>query len=338
MCELAPLTNYMPIKNVVWSRDGRLVALADSTGRLAIDKVVRSGASVHTWDASRAVDLCIPLQDGDTINQLIFHPTSTKIFVATTLKIFSVEIESSTIRESVAEPESTSTLKVKWACYLTCPDTLLGFGNTKVHVFSWDGLRQTAEHIYFLPRLGRSLTTSVAFPTTYTHAASLQRDAEMLGRLITRADSPEVLLEISSTTPSGKFGSQYLLFDIRDLQQGGSEPGLPQVLGYQVMSSDIGSKIRQPLEMLSRKRLVFLSVERWICTWRLRTPGGKGMAGHGRSPSDIGGSAEVEQHYFLPGDWMTSKNTSLCTVTPGGTLLYPRNGGVVTVQAARLAK
>ncbi len=338
VCELARLISRMSIEHIAWGGDGKFVAFADQSGRLVIKSVARPDDRHDTWEASHTLDVHISPEDGNIISQLIFHPTSSKLFVATPVKVFSVEIESKTVTECLLELGSTSTLKVKWACHPTSPNILLGFGNTKVHVFSWDNLRQMEEYTYFPPRLGRSSTISILPSTAYARASSFQRDTERLGRLITNIDSPEVLLEISSETSSGQFESQYLLFDIEELQHGDVEHGIPRGLSYQTISPDIASRIREPLGILSGRRLVFLSVDRWICTWRLPTPGGEGVGPQGRSPSEIVRSTGMEQYYFLPGDWVTGRDTRLCAVTPGGTLLCPRNGGVVTVQAARIGK
>ncbi|KAK4097307.1 hypothetical protein N658DRAFT_500536 [Parathielavia hyrcaniae] len=339
ICDLARLASYMPIEHVVWSADGRLVALADLSGKLAIKRVARSGEQRNTWEASHDFDVLIPPEDGNIISQLIFHPTGSKLFVATPVKVFSIDLQSHAVLESRLGPEAGSMLKVRWANHPTRSDTLLGFGNTGVHVLSWDELRRTEQHSYFPPRLGRSSTVSICSSSAFARAGSSQRDTEALGRLITHMDSPEVLLEISSANPSGHCESQYLLFDIGNLELAGS--GGPGMLPSTVLAADISSRIREPLAILSRRRLVFLDVDGWICTWRLPTSatGGPSVAPR-RSvqASGVGEIPGVERYYFLPGDWIKGSDTRLCTVTPDGTLLCPRNGDVVTVQASRLRK
>ncbi|KAK3898388.1 hypothetical protein C8A05DRAFT_47279 [Staphylotrichum tortipilum] len=255
-------------EHVIWSGDGRLVALADLSGKLAIKRVTRSGEHRDTWEGGN-------------------------LFVATPVN-------------SALKLGPQGTLKVKWACHPTNSDALIG----------WEDLSQREEHTYFPPRLGRSSTIS--------------RDTETLGRLITNVDSPEALLEISSVGPSGQHESHYLLFDISNLHLGG-EPGSPKMMPYKVIAPDIAAKIREPLAILSRRRLIFLGVDRWICTWKLPSLAVEGPKSQGRRDSQVGESTAIEQHYFLPGDWVTGSDTRLCAVTPDGTLLCPRNGDVVTI-------
>lgn len=336
VCELERLASLMPIEQVVWSGDGKLAALADLSGRLAIKKITRSGEQRDSWQVSHEFDLVIPPERG-SISQLFFHPTSTMLFAATPERLFLVDLETRTLAES--NPESMPTkLKAKWACHPTSPDLLLGFGNSKVHVVSWKGLREKEVHTYFPPRLVRSSTISISSPSAYGGTGSFQKDTETLGRLITNIDSPEILLEILSPTPSGQVESQYLLFDMDELRLSGagsrggrSQENHEMMMPYTVLAPNISSQIREPLAILSRRRLVFLHVDRWICTWKLPSVAGEAFRAHGKG-------SEVEQYYFLPGDWVTSSETRLCTVTPDGTLLCPRNGEVVTVQAARLRK
>jgi WD40 repeat protein len=347
VCELARVSSYMQIKHVVWSGDGRLLAFSDLSGKLTVKRVARSGQQRTTWETSDEFEVKISPKDGNIISQLIFHPAGSKIFAATPVKLFSIDIPSRTVMESPLEPAS---LKVKWACHPTRSDTLLGFGNAKVHVFRWNDLRQTEVHTYFPLRVGRSSTLSIS-SAAYALAPSVHNnDTEKLGRLITNTDSPEILLEISSPTPSGQFQSQYLLFDVGNVQLLGEDDpaagggGNPRMLPYAVLDPEIASRIREPLAILSRRRLAFLDVDRWVCTWRLPLPSSwstttaVGAASRRTSQPGAATTGGVERYYFLPSDWVTGNDTRLCSVTPDGTLLCPRNGDVVTVQTSKLRK
>jgi len=336
ICELARLTSYMPVKHAIWSGDGKLVALADLSGKLVVERVTRS-ARRDTWETTHEFEVRISPEGGNVISQLIFHPTGSKLFMATPVKVYSVDVASHAVTESALAPgPPQGTPDVKWVCHPTSSDTLLGFGATKLHVLTWEDLCQKGEHAYFPPRLG-SLPATPVPPSGLTHTGSFQRGAETLGRLIINVDSPEALLEISSPTSSGQHERHYLLFDIGSLQLGGEQSeGSDKMMPYKVIPPEIASKIREPLAIMSRRRLVFLSVDRWICTWKLPSL----AAGVAESQPRVGESpaAVVEQHYFLPGDWVTGNDTRLCAVTPDGTLLCPRNGDVVAVQASRVRR
>jgi hypothetical protein len=234
-------------------------------------------------------------------------------------------------------PLSSSMEGVKWLCHPTTVEYLLGFGTNSVRVFDWATLHQLECHKYFPPRtLSRS--TLSATSSLHTNQRSFHKDSEKLGRLFSNVDSPHVLLEISHSATSDQVETQYLVFDVAELQLG-STAGQTKAgegdLPYTLVPLDIASRIREPLGFLSHRRLVFLDVDRWICTWRLPT---SLPARPQRVRGSEAGPTDIEQYYFLPGDWVTANEAHLCTIMPDGTLLCPRNGDVATVQSARLRK
>jgi len=330
VCELERLASYMPIEHIAWSEDGRTVALADLSGKLAIKRVARSNENRNGYQVSHEFDLVIPTEQGHS-SQLIFHPAGRKLFLPTASVLFSIDLESQALTESTLE---LSMPAVKWICHPMQPDTLLAFGHTKVYIFSWTDLKQSEVHSYFPLRIGGSLTSSDP-SLTRGRTGSFQKDSETLRKVISSIDSPQVLLGLSLLRASGHIENQYLIFDIGNLQLSkcGEMTQSVHDLPYSLLPQDIASRIHEPLAFLSGKRLAFLDVDRWICTWRLAAS--SKLRPEARKPLEAGG---IEQYYFLPGDWATSNDTSLCTVTPDGTLLCPRNGDVVTVQAAKLRK
>ncbi|KAH8129617.1 WD40 repeat-like protein [Trichoderma asperelloides] len=238
ICELERLESYMSIEHVTWSEDGRLVALADLSGKLSVKKVVRSSENPAGWQVTSEFSLIIPSEQGH-INQLLFHPTSHELFVSTPGTIFSVDLGSKAIARSTP---MTTMSEVKWAWHPTLADTLLGFGTS----------RELVVRSYFPPRVGNSI--SITLPSlSDRHAGGLQKDIETLGRLVSNLDSSQILLEVLPPSASGQTKKQYLLFDLNDLQLGSSNEESGQ---------KITSCMRQPLAFLSRSRLAFLDVDR----------------------------------------------------------------------------
>lgn len=332
VCELERLTSYMSIEQVAWSEDGRLVAITDLSGRLSIKRIAKASQDRDTWQVSHEFDLMISPHQGH-ISQLLFHPAGHQLFASTPTMLFSIDLNSHDLVKSAVPPGMS---KVKWICHPTLPDYLLGFGNTKVHVLTWADLREVEANTYFPPRLENPATISST--QTLHGRISLRGDNETLGRLISNVDSPHVLLEISHFSSSGQLESQYLVFTVADihLDSGSDDTNTSsKELPYTLLPVDIASRIREPLAFLSHRRLVFLDVDRWICTWRLPSSVPRRPQGGTGSESGSGG---IEQYYFLPGDWVTANEAHLCTIMPDGTLLCPQNGEVATVQCAKLRK
>lgn len=332
VCELERLTSYMSIEQVAWSEDGSLVAITDLSGRLSIKRIAKEGQARDAWLVSHEYDLLIPPHQGH-INQLVFQPASHRLFASTTTMLYSVDPKSHGLVKATV-PIGIS--KVKWMFHPTLPDYLLGFGNTKAHVLTWADLREVKTHTYFPTRLENPAT--ISSNRTFQGHVGWQGDNETLGRLVSNVDSPHVLLEVSHFATSSQPESQYLVFKVADIHLDPVSDEMntgSNILPYTLLPADIASRIREPLAFLSHRGLVFLDVDRWICTWRLpssvprRRLGGKGSEA---------GDGEIEECYFLPGDWVTANEGHLLAIMPDGTLLCPHNGEVATVQCAKLRR
>ncbi|KAI1460210.1 hypothetical protein F4805DRAFT_418612 [Annulohypoxylon moriforme] len=320
------------IEHVAWSGNGRLLALISINRYLTIKSIARSSENSSSWQVEAYFNATISQEQG-YIKQLIFDPTDQKLLICTSTILFSLDLESRSMIEHKLEPPLS---QLKWTNHPTVADTLLGFSNTKVYIFSWADLREREVRDYSPPRIVESLTTPTLSPA-HKSSVSFQKSNGMPGRLVSRPGFSYILLETFSSTPAGLTKSQYILFDTDDIQ-GPPEERLsqdPLSIPYTLLPPEISTRIREPLAFLPGRRLAFLDTDRWICTWRLPVPGLPIPQGKETSNSGV---ADLEKYYFLPEDWVTNSETSLCTMTPDGTLLCPRNGEVATVKAAKLHK
>ncbi|KAI8955156.1 hypothetical protein F4801DRAFT_529818 [Xylaria longipes] len=333
VCELERLSSYMSIEQIAWSDDGQLVGLADLAGRLSIKRVTKAGDNENTWQVEQEFDIRTPNSKGP-ITQLIFHPLGTEILASTSTTLFSVNLMSRVLKEAPLPPSIGG---VKWLCHPTVAGYLLGFGTVSVRVFDWDTLQEVEIYKYNPPRTPTP-STMLSASSLHENQHSPHKNAEKLGRLFSDVESVHVLLQILQSPTSGQDQTQYLLFDIAELQPGLSAGGTKVGEGdiaYTLVPPDITSRIREPLGFLSHRRLVFLDVDRWICTWHLPT---LSPVWPQRVRGSKAGLIDIEQYYFLPGDWVTANEAHVCAIMPDGTLLCPRNGDVATVQSAKMRK
>ncbi|KAI0467756.1 hypothetical protein F4859DRAFT_492567 [Xylaria cf. heliscus] len=329
ICELEGLKSTMSIKQVAWSGDGQLVGLADLGGRLTIKRVTRAGDNENSWQVQQEFDVQTPNSKGP-ITQLIFHPVGGELLACTSTTLFSVNLTSGVLREVPLPP---SIGEVKWVCHPTTVGYLLGFGCMSVRVFDWANLQELEIYKYF-PLRGSAPSAMLASSPLHSNQHSFHKNAERLGKLFPDVDSSHILLQISQSPTSGQVEKQYLLFDIAELQLGLSAGQTEVVEGnipYTLVPPDIARRIREPLGFLSHQRLAFLDTDRWICTWHLPTLPPVW-------PHRAQSLMDIEQYYFLPGDWVTANDAHLCTIMPDGTFLCPRNGDVATVQSTKLKK
>lgn len=262
------------------------------------------------------------------IGQLVFQPAGHQLLASTTKTIYSVDLKSHGLVTAKIPPGLS---KVKWTPHPTLPDYLVGFGTTKAHVLAWADLREVRNLTYSLFQIKHPAISSIS-QTLQSHIA-LKKDRETLGRLVANANSPHVLLQISYSATSSQLHTQYLVFKVADIlpdPDGDDTNTTGNELPYTLLPAHIATRIREPFAFLSHKGLVFLDVDRWICTWRLP------LSAPGRRSEVDGG--EIKEYYFLPGDWVTANEGQLSAVMPDGTLLCPQNGEVAAVQCVRLRK
>ncbi|KAK4201517.1 hypothetical protein QBC40DRAFT_223212 [Triangularia verruculosa] len=306
---LEEFPRYISIEQLVWSEDGRYVALLDLSGRLSVKKVSRSDQDWNKWEITHEFDSIIPTHEGH-VRQLLFHPDGQRLLTARSTMLLCTHLQTHKVHKS----ELSDGSDIKWLCHPTSSEYLLGFEAGSIRIFEWETLQPIQ-------------TCTVPLSATehqQTLAEEEGKPKRVLRKVISNPDSPYVLLELSLPPPSPKRDSQYLLFDASTLQPDSHVTN--QEIRPIILPTDVSSRIREPLALLSRRRFVFLDINRWICTWRLPRPG----ASSSRS------SADIERFYFLPGDWAMEDEIGLCRIMPDGTLLCPRNGGVVTVQCAKL--
>ncbi|KAH8199450.1 hypothetical protein TruAng_006388 [Truncatella angustata] len=353
--ELERLESFMPIEQIAWSIDGKLVCIAQLGGKLSIKRVLRTGVSGGPVEIQQQLELQLPPDHGH-ITQLIFHSTRYQLLISTPRRLFLLDIGSGELRQT----DLSQDIRARWVSHSALPDYLLGFDSTKMHIYEWSNLKQLVSETrtYFPPRTESRTPILPTGPSLYKSGTSSKAERDVLGRLVASdADSSNIVLQLRSSYSSDQVKPEYLIFDVDEVVKSCNEVGddtLPnesghaKQLSYTLLPTEVTSCIREPLAFLSRRRLVFLDIDRWICTWRL--PSAASRAGRGpirggggfrRADSDIVSSDNlginrVETHYFLPGDWVTADEAHLCEVMTDGTLLCPRNGDVATVQCAKL--
>jgi hypothetical protein len=310
----------MSIEQVAWSDDDSMVAVSSLSGRMSLKRITKTGQKRDAWSARHEFEVLIPPSKRN-ISQLIFHPAGRVLFALTSLAICSINIKSQAVTESLLLPSVT---KLKWICHPALPQYLLGFGVSMIYVHACDNLRSIKTLTHHPPRI-----TEDAFdPADTQQNRCFKRETETLGRIIASAESPHVLVVIHKMAASGRLETQHLVFKVADidLDKSGSE-----TMRYAILPEDSSARIQEPLAFISRGRLLFPDVERWVCSWSLAPSSRMQMA---KSPD----SANIEQYYFLPSDWATGNEASLCSVMPDGTLLCPRNGEVAAVQSSKLRR
>ncbi|KFY19780.1 hypothetical protein V491_04219 [Pseudogymnoascus sp. VKM F-3775] len=325
--EVERVVSYMPIEQISWSEDGTRVAIANLGGKVSVTRIIKTAEDPNSWQVNKECEFQIQ----GHIKQLLFHRSGNQILAPTLPRLYSMDLSSPDLAHSKLLPEMSN---VKWICHPTQPDYLLGFGGGELCVFTWSELREVNTYPYSISPQWTSVAPSSV--PDLQEGSSFKGRRRLPQRLISSVDSSHILLEALCIVSPGHYKNVYLVFALSDFHLDSNSDGTDSnELPCTPLPTDIASRILQPLAILSRGRLVFLDVDRWICTWRL--PTSVPERPQGRRDSDPGGDS-IERHYFLPSDWVTSDMVSLFTMMHNGTLLCPQNGDVATVQCSRLRR
>lgn len=346
--ELGRSSSYLSVVQTIWSEDGRFVALSDLSGRLSIKRVTRSTGNRDSWEIRHEHDLVIPPTQGH-ITQLVFHPSGDRLLITTATKLHCVSLGTWLMSEK-ARPMGHDS-EVRWACHPTMSNYILGFTNTQLHIVDWTSLDEVGMQTYTPPRISQPSTPSATMLPHPPRKINSRAGRNRLGRLISALESPQILLETWDTaSASGNPKRELLVFEVADIylsQNSSNAQGSIAEMRYTKVPADVSSRIREPLAFLSRRRLAYLDVDRWVCTWRVPTTsasrsgtveGGKRPAGDQVSEALGAKASGIERYYFLPGDWVMVNEAALCTMTPDGTFVCPQNGDITTIQSAKLRR
>jgi WD40 repeat protein len=345
VCEMERLANFMSIEHISWSDDGQFVAIVDLSAKVSIKRVTRGGGeSQQPWKIQDDFQYTFP-SNHSHIRQILFQPNSHRLLVVSLTGLYRIDVTSHSMVESVLPSDMPG---VRWISHPTQSEYLLAFSNTRVYIFSWEGLQQVTTQSYLPRRISKHAIVLADHPMS--GRGSFRADDEVLGRVISSIGSPEIMLEIFTVAPSQRLEAEYLMFTMGNIDIGVTSTPSASVgeleqqaddLFYMPLAAEVASRVREPLSLLSRGRFVFLDVDKWICTWRLptkvptRATAGRGSTGGRGSEAGVSG---LDQLYFLPGDWITANEVHLSTVLPNGTFLCPRNGDVATVECAKMKR
>jgi WD40 repeat protein len=308
----------MAIEDIAWSGDGSLIAIADLGGKLTV-KMIEQG--FDTPNISPKFDSTIPDRRG--VEQILFHPNHKAVLAVTQTHLLCQNIESGELQRTALEPQMTD---LRWIRHPLHQDWLLGFGSDCILAFAWDTLELVQRFCFSRPgALWRNIG-----PTGHESEKNCPEELVVVVNMpILSTDGSKALLEVSTSIARGQREHNYFIFSLADIKPQQESLQYPISLSPSLVPPNITERIRTPLGFLSGERLVFLDVDRWVCTWQSTRR--RSSARHLSNDAPT-----ISQHYFLPGDWINVSGNALCKILCDGTLLYPRNGNIATVQATSL--
>ena len=339
--------SFLSIEQMAWSADGEHVCFSDSSKKVYIKSVVAATAGSDATIEARG-EVPMKLHATGPILQILFQSNSKGILIYTPSTICVISLESL----SVLYTEDWHTDKYKWIVHPSDPSLLLGVGPHRIDVLDWD--------------LVKLRTYEFDIPLSEDGQVTLQStsNSSSIDRVLVAHDRKHVLVQVSFSGQQSKEKS-FLCFDATSFSTSKST-GLDgqdaaTSLSPILLPRSISSQVTVGLCLLSQDRLIFLSKDFSVCSWRLqltsissRPPlppkmpsdsvtsipmAGKNTMDRRRSYNTSSLTESMTKELFpLPGDWVGRDCLSLsCIWVMEKSLMVPRNGEVALVRSAALA-
>ena len=311
--EVAKSGAGMSIGHLIWADDGTHFAYLEIGTRLvvkAIDK--QTGGNGIGWRVRSVMNVKVDLELGGAY-RLLINPDSKYVLVTSpeSAQLWSVETQSICGTCDSALSGITS----QWVTNPLREDQLLAFFPSSVTAYRWDTLEELMRWPIEPPK-------RISPDDSDEEKPGLLRSKFNLGshggdqEVIVSQAKDFVLIFSSLPEQRGKRRSRLHILDAASLSSSSSESQEP--LEAIPIPVEIAVSIERPLDVLGNDRLVFLDDSFWVCSWRLRHPGG---------------SSALLRHFFLPRDWVNAESLDLCRVMADGTFLCPRKGEVAIIRS-----
>ena len=338
------------IEKIIWSGDGKYICFTNSSKQITVMSVTQVAKETNPVVEQRAV---IPMRKvaKGAILQLLFHADSKHLLVHSSSHIYTVSLSSSTVVHS-CELDDT---QIQWILHPRDPALIVGFGPDTIDVFDWDLVKRHKYQISW-PLVDPSNEPNIA---RSEDGGSYQFD-----RVLVTQDKRHLFLQMSHSKDHS-LEKQFFFFettaisttfpqaaeDLASPHETEREDSISQSssISLSVLSTDLSSKTAVALAFLSRDRLVFLSKSFTICSahvpwspFHLVSRSGTTSTNTttaSRRPSARGtGEDTVQEHFALPGDWISTDCLLLSSIWGiERSLLCPRNGEAAVVKCAALA-
>ena len=326
--ELFKFLNFLSVSHITWSQYAMHVVAADLGGDISVKRMDDSPAN------AKATTLCKTLAaprvdlDGRGIHQMLFNAESTLLLIVSHDHghIWSLE------DEAVIATLLNQDMNRRWLQHPTENSMFLGFGVNDIRVFRWQDFSEQSR-LYFREDCPSHKSHTKCHSTEQRmpdlDKLSVGKTVESgsiswVHRAMLTQDGKHILVQIKNVSGYGQTVKRLLIFTTSSFARVREEDAPSTQLTYAYIQPNVQSKVDIPLGILSGSRLAFLDQDLWLCTFRLKPA---------RGYHDDDNSVEAPQrHFFVPRDWSSTENVEQCCMMEDGTLLCPKDDGVVVMR------
>jgi hypothetical protein len=323
--ELFRSASMLTVEHLDWGEDGQHLACAELGGKITVKLVSPPTVSDDQWAAKSIFDIKMEVEAGG-IQQIMLNTDSTILLVGniSTATLLSLDAKFDPISRPLPPQSSTA----RWIKHPTDPTLLLAFSVEFVWVYRWHNLTQIA--VLEIMHAGMRRLQTEDRPSLIRagrpHHESVADDNERnvkINRLIVTPTGSHILFQYTVTSRGEGRYHQTLIFDAFTFEHGNevaSSPDIATGIAEPIfLPENIETRIEIPLGILSKDRFIFLDKGFLMCSIRLNARGVD--------------EKDMQEHFFLPRDWLNSDCLELCTLLPDGTFLIPHNGEIAVIKS-----
>jgi hypothetical protein len=334
--------SFLSIEQLIWSHDGQYICFSDSSKKVYLVSITSSTAGSDPVVETKA-QLSVKSNTKGPVLQLLFQPDSSHLLVYTSSTICTISLESASVINALDWLLDGS----KWITHPHDPALILGFGPSSVDILDWSFTERNTYQIKFSRR-----------------DTQLGSTPSSVDRVLVTSDKKHILVQMSIRPSSREKEFLYFATSSCSKSTAGTsdfeETGEPMVITSATPPWQVTSQISLALSFLTNDRLIFLSRDFSICSWRI--PSEADLSLSSTSPpkvrlNDIGSATSgeigfkrrhiqdvassprtsIKEIFALPGDWISREYLALCSVwAKERSFLCPRNGEVAVVRSSGL--
>ncbi|KAL8991630.1 MAG: hypothetical protein Q9169_007802, partial [Polycauliona sp. 2 TL-2023] len=331
---------FLSIENMSWSDDGQYLCFSETSRRVFIMSITTASGGLDP-NVEMKAEIQISTSASGPILQLLFNPDSSRLLARSSSMMHIISLDGF----SVTQISELQTNDNRWIPHPLDPTLLIGVGPDIVRAVDWD--------------LNQHSLIGIKYRTTATTPMDLLdgQDNANIDSVLVTDDQKRLLVQKSWSVQNVKQMQLYLL-DIDPQHSASSGHGIDgsTTLTPINISPSLVGQVGRTLSILSQDKLIFLSKEFSICSWKIPShleqtssifvaerddatlnpppPSLRPQNQNTRSKPE----EKVKLLFSLPGDWISSECLAICCTWPiERSFLCPKNGEVAVVRCTALA-
>lgn len=304
------------IEHLTWAEDGVHFAYVELGSQLIVRAMKRERGSVLPPTTSIIMKQSLSNRDGEE-HRLLISPEADLVLVHTPSSAQVWCLKTHFICGRYTSPQAET--PVRWISHPLKSDCLLSITPIAVISYSWKDLNMLNIWNFQSSAYISSDESDEEHPGIVRSISNLSDSlpaAEVIDQILVSQNKAFILLFISRRGRHRRRWSRLVVLETASLGEGPNSSDDP--LRTIPIPSDVAESIERPLAVIGKNRLIFLDKSFWVCSWRIRRPGGQNAVTH---------------HFFLPRDWVNAENLELCQVLEDGTFLCPHKGEVAVIRS-----